>query len=44
LYASPEVVTSVNGRVFTQKSDTYSLGIMMHKILLGKYPYFFKDQ
>jgi serine/threonine protein kinase len=44
LYASPEVVTSVNGRLFTEKSDVFSFGIMAHKIFFDRYPYFFRDQ
>lgn len=44
IYASPEVATSIKGRLFTEKSDIFSFGIMMHNILFGRYPYFFSDQ
>jgi len=39
LYHPPEVVSSKDGRAFTQKSDVYSAGIIMWEILTHKIPF-----
>lgn len=39
-YAAPQIVSSSTvGRGFTEKSDIYSFGILMHNLLFGKMPY-----